>query len=106
MKTAFLILTSSLVIAGSGAFAQQGGSDACHNQYGSCMERCATRPQGLQESCSNTCEATTNQCYAGMYSAKPGAASIQSAPDQGSADEARDARNAAKTEAKARTKKK
>ena len=66
MKTALLLLTSSLVIAASGAFAQ-GNTDACHNQYGSCMERCSTRPQSVQESCSNTCEANTNQCYSGMY---------------------------------------
>src|SRR5215213_4491984 len=49
MKIAFLLLTSSLVIGASGAFAQ-GNSDACHNQYASCMERCSTRPQALQES--------------------------------------------------------
>jgi hypothetical protein len=106
MKIAFLLLTSSLVIAAPGAFAQSGG-DACHNHYGSCVERCATRPPSLQESCSTTCEATTNQCYAGMYSGKAGAQSVQS-PDQASAEqsEARDARDAAKIEAKARTKKK
>jgi len=32
MKIAFLLLTSSLVICASGAFAQ-GNTDACHNQY-------------------------------------------------------------------------
>ncbi len=69
MKIAFLLLTSSLVIAASGAFAQ-GNTDACHNQYGSCMERCSTRPQAVQESCSNTCEASTNQCYRGMYGSR------------------------------------
>ena len=108
MKTAFLLLTSSLVIAASGALAQaQGEGDACHKQYGSCMERCATRPQSLQESCSNTCEASTNHCYSGMYgSSSAAAATIQSAPDQASAQEARDARDAAKTDAKPRTKKK
>jgi hypothetical protein len=58
MKTAFLLLTSSLVIGASGAFAQ-GNTDACHNQYASCTERCSTRPQAVQESCSSTCESTT-----------------------------------------------
>ena len=86
MKTALLLLTSSLVIAASGAFAQ-GNSDACHNQYAACMERCSTRPQSLQESCSNTCEANTNQCYAGMYGNKSGAQSIQTTPEQASAEE-------------------
>jgi hypothetical protein len=85
MKTAFLLLTS-LVIAASGAHAQ-GNSDACHNQYGSCMERCSTRPQAVQTSCSSSCEANTNQCYSGMYGNKSGAQLIQSAPAQAAAQE-------------------
>jgi hypothetical protein len=107
MKTAFLLLTSSLVIAASGAFAQ-GNSDACHNQYGSCMERCSTRPQGLKESCSNSCETNTNQCYSTMYGNKSGAQSIQTAPEQASAQapEATDASDEAKPEAKVEKKSK
>lgn len=96
MKTALLLLTSSLVIAASGAFAQ-GNTDACHNQYGSCMERCSTRPQGLQEACSNSCEANTNQCYSQMYGPGNAAQTIQSAPDASAqATEATEARDEAK----------
>ena len=103
MKTAFLLLTSSLVIAASGAFAQ-GNTDACHNQYAACVERCSSRPQSLQESCSSTCESTTNQCYAGMYgSNKSSAQVIQSSPDQASAQEL-EARDEAKIEPKAEAK--
>jgi hypothetical protein len=69
MKHALLLLTASLVIVSSGAFAQ-GKIDACHSGYGSCMERCSTRPAPVQESCSSTCEATTNQCYSQMYGPK------------------------------------
>ena len=109
MKIAFLLLTSSLVIGASGAFAQ-GNTDACHNQYASCTERCSTRPQAVQESCSNTCESGTNQCYAGMYgSSKSVAQAIQSTPDQASAEEplARDeAKIGLKAEAKPKKKKK
>ena len=108
MKTAFLFLTSSLVIGASGAFAQ-GNTDACHNQYASCMERCSTRPQGLQEGCSSTCEQSTNLCYCGIYGSKSGAQAIQSMPDQAAADqsEARDeAKVDPKPEAKSKKKKK
>ena len=108
MKTAFLFLTSSLVIAASGAFAQ-GNSDACHNQYAACMERCSARPQSLQESCSSSCEGTTNLCYGGIYGTKSGAQAIQSTPDQASAQgsEARDeAKIGLKAEAKPKKKKK
>ena len=86
MKRALLLLTSSLVITASGAFAQ-GNTDACHNQYASCMERCSTRPQAVQESCSSTCESGTNQCYAGMYGNKSSAQVVPTAPDQASAQE-------------------
>jgi hypothetical protein len=108
MKIAFLLLTSSLVIGASGAFAQ-GNTDACHNQYASCTERCCTRPQAVQESCSNTGESGTNQCYAGMYGSKSAAQAIQSTPEQASAEEplARDeAKTDAKVEAKPKKKKK
>jgi hypothetical protein len=108
MKTAFLLLTSSLVIGASGAFAQ-GNTDACHNQYASCTERCSTRPQAVQESCSSTCESTTNQCYASMYGNKSGAQSIQTTPEQASGEEplaSDEAKTAAKAEAKPKKKKK
>jgi hypothetical protein len=95
MKPALLLLPLSLVIAAPGAFAQ-GNSDACHNQYGSCMERCSTRPQPLQEKCSQSCEASTNQCYSGIYG--PSSQSLQAVPDLSSAQEpqASDARDEAK----------
>jgi hypothetical protein len=103
MKTAFLVLTS-LVIAASGAYAQ-GKSDACHNQYGSCVERCSTRPQSVQASCATSCEANTNQCYSVMYGNKSGAQLIQTAPEQASAQEP-DARDEAEAKAEAKPKKK
>jgi hypothetical protein len=93
MKPALLLLTSSLVIAASGAFAQ-GNTDACHNQYGSCMERCSTRPQSFQEKCSQSCEMNTNQCYTGIYGQSSAAQTIQTAPEP----EASDARNEAEPE--------
>jgi hypothetical protein len=101
MKYASLLLTSSLVIASSGAFAQ-GNTDACHNSYGSCMERCSSRPAAVQESCSNSCEANTNQCYSQIYGPRSGAQSIPSAAEQSSAQdsEAQNARNEAKPAAK------
>ena len=105
MKYAFLLLTSSLVIASSGAFAQ-GNTDACHNSYGSCMERCSTRPASMQESCSNSCEANTNQCYSQMYGSKSGAVSIPSGAEQSQArdPEAENARDEAKPEPKSKKK--
>jgi hypothetical protein len=105
MKYAFLLLTSSLVIASSGAFAQ-GNTDACHNNYGSCMERCSSRPASMQESCSNSCEANTNQCYSQMYGPKSGAVSLPSAAEQSQAQdpEAQNARDEAKPEPKSKKK--
>ena len=52
----------------------------------------------MQESCSNSCEANTNQCYSQMYGPKSGAQSIPSAAEQSSAQdpEARNARDEAK----------
>ena len=106
MKHALLLLTASLVIASSGAFAQ-GKTDACHSGYGSCMERCATRPASLQESCSNTCEATTNQCYSQMYGPKSAAQGMPAEAEQSSAQEpdAQNARDEAKPAAKGKKKK-
>ena len=107
MKSALLVLTSSLVIVASGAFAQ-GNSDACHNQYGSCMERCSTRPASMQESCSTSCEANTNQCYAGMYGGKSSAQVIPTAPEQAAAQntEAATAHDEAKVKTKTKKHKK
>ena len=82
MKTLMLLVTSSLVIAASGALAQ-GNADACHNQYGSCMARCSSRPQSVQDTCSQSCEMSTNQCYGKMYgspSPTMGSASKEQAP--------------------------
>src|SRR4051812_44022678 len=96
MKTKMLFLASALAIVafgGTGASAQ-GNSDACHNQYGACMERCSSRPQSLQEGCSSSCESSTNACYSQMYgqSGQGGGVQMQPAP------EARDARDEAKTD--------
>ena len=99
MKPALLLLPLSLVIAASGAFAQA-NSDACHNQYGSCMERCSSRPQPLQEKCSQSCEASTNQCYSGIYGPSS-SQTLQPVPDpsslepqaSGARDEAQDIKN-------------
>jgi hypothetical protein len=96
MKMRMLFLASALTLVASGAFAQ-GNTDACHNQYGSCMERCASRPQSLQEACSNSCESTTNACYGNMYGPRSNAVNVAPAP-AGEAAEARDARDEAKPE--------
>ena len=85
MKPALLLLSFSLVVAASGAFAQ-GNSDACHNQYGSCMDRCSSRPQALLEKCSQSCEASTNQCYSGVFGPSS-SQTIQPGLDQSSAQE-------------------
>jgi hypothetical protein len=107
MKHALLLLTASLVIASSGAFAQ-GKTDACHSGAGSCVERCSTRPAAVQESCSNTCEATANQCYSQLYGPRSAAQSIPAAAEQSSAQEpdAQNARDEAKPATKSKKKKK
>jgi len=105
MKHALLLLTATLVIATSGAFAQ-GNTDACHNNYGSCMERCSSRPASVQESCSNMCEATTNQCYSQLYGPKSAVQSIPAAAEQSSAqDPDAQARDEAKPATKSKKKK-
>ena len=106
MKHALLLLTASLVIASSGAFAQ-GNTDGCHNNYGSCMERCSSRPASVQESCSNTCEVNTNQCYSQLYGPKSAVPSIPAAAEQSSAQEpeAQTARDEAKPATKSKKKK-
>ncbi|ERR1700759_4532546 len=91
MKTKILFVASALAFAafgGTGALAQ-GNSDACHNQYGACMERCSQRPQSLQESCSTSCESNTNSCYGKMYGERTNAVNASPAT-QGDAAEARD----------------
>ena len=105
MKYALLLLTASLAIASSGAFAQ-GNTDVCHNNYGSCMERCSSRPASVQESCSNSCEANTNQCYSQLYGPKSAVQSIPSAAEQSSAQEpeAQNARDEAKPATKSKKK--
>jgi len=62
MKYALLLLTASLVIASSGAFAQA-NTDACHTVTDHAWSAAPRGRRGVQESCSNTCEANTNQCY-------------------------------------------
>ena len=101
MKYALLLLTASLVIASSGAFAQ-GKTDTCHSGYGSCMERCSTRPASVQESCASSCEANTNQCYTQIYGPRSAAENIPSAAAQSSAQDAdpRNARDEAVTKGK------
>jgi hypothetical protein len=86
-----LLFTTSLLVAASGAFAQE---DACSKQYGACMDRCASRPQSVQGSCSQTCEGGTDQCYVGLYGHRPpeGQASAPAA-----APEARNAQGSAAT---------
>jgi hypothetical protein len=83
MKPMMLLLSASLLMGASGALAQDQGGDACHNGYGSCAERCTTRPKSMQEACSQTCETTANQCYQGLFSRAP-----QSGPMPGAAGEA------------------
>ena len=87
-----LLLTSSLLVAASGAFAQQG--DACSNQYGACMDRCSARPQSVQGPCAQTCEQTSDQCYVGVYGPRPPEGQAL-APSP--ASEARDAQGSAAT---------
>lgn len=71
MKTITLLLFAAVLgFAASGAMAQ-GQGDACSGQYGSCMDRCSSRPQSLQESCAQMCEANTNRCYDGLYGTAP-----------------------------------
>jgi hypothetical protein len=100
MKPVLLLLSAWLTMVAFGALAQDQG-DACHNGYGSCVERCASRPKSLQEACGQTCEATTNQCYQGLFSRAPESGPM-SASDQASAPEpeARGARDEARPDQK------
>jgi hypothetical protein len=61
------------------------------------MERCATRPQSLQEGCSSSCESSTNACYTQMYSQQSGGQG--GGTTQYRSEEGRDARDEAKPEA-------
>ena len=106
MKLSLLLLTSSLVIAATGAFAQ---NDACTNNYGGCMERCITRPASVQASCTQTCEANSNVCYDQMYkaSAQGGAAQASGPVSEAKAEpDVTDARDEAKPEPKTKAKRK
>ena len=58
----FVFVAMTLVSAP--AFAQ---SDACHNQYAQCVERCGSHPPSMQEACNSNCENSANQCYSQMY---------------------------------------
>lgn len=68
MKSVLVLLTTSFVLAASGALAQsKQQADACSKRYGACMDHCSSRPQSVQATCSQSCEASTNQCYVGVY---------------------------------------
>jgi hypothetical protein len=104
MKPFTLLFAALLAFAAPGALAQ-GQGNACSNQYGSCMDRCSSRPQSLQESCSQLCEANTNHCYEGLYGTTPQgdqAAGTVSTPEP----EARAARDEAKASEKLKAKRK
>ena len=66
----FVVVAMTFVSAP--AFAQ---SDACHDQYAQCVERCGSHPPTMQESCNSSCEAAANQCYAQVYG-QPGQVSV------------------------------
>lgn len=97
-----LLLMSSLVIAASGALAQEQGY-ACSNQYGACMDRCSSRSPSLQGSCAQSCETTSNQCYQSLYGPSPlnGLAAVPSS-DQAPPPEASDARDDARAKPNSR----
>jgi hypothetical protein len=99
-----LLVTSSLMFAAPQAFAQQ---DACQNRYGACMDHCSGRPASLQESCTNSCESQSNQCYVGLYGpSSPAMGQTEAAPAAPAQDaEARDAHDEAKTPGKTPKKK-
>jgi hypothetical protein len=61
------------------------------------MDRCSSRPQALLEKCSQSCEASTNQCYSGVYGPSS-SQSLQPAPELSSGQEpqASDARDEAR----------
>jgi hypothetical protein len=101
MKPMMLLLSASLLMGAAGALAQDQG-DACHNGYGSCAERCVSRPKSLQEACAQTCEVTANQCYQGLFSRAPQSDPMPSASGQASAPEpeARAARDEARPDQK------
>jgi hypothetical protein len=92
MNKLMVLVTSSLVVVASSALAQ-GNSDACHNQYGSCVERCSSRPQSVQTSCSQSCETSTNQCYGKMYGSPSPAALVSTDKDRAPQSETNEAGN-------------
>src|SRR5262245_57771967 len=74
----------AMVMISAPAFAQ---SDACHDRYAQCVDRCSGRPQNLQESCSSSCEATANQSDSQMYGGQQSGQQMALPPE---AEEARD----------------
>lgn len=98
MKRVVLLLTTSFVLASSAALAQD---DGCSKQYGACMDRCSSRPEQVQGMCSQTCEATTNQCYVGMYGQRPAGGGAPAQLPASVSEPARDAQGSASTPAAA-----
>jgi hypothetical protein len=66
MKPAWLLLSLSLLVT---AYAAQAEGDKCSHVYGSCMDRCVSKPQAAQASCTQSCETSSNQCYDALYRA-------------------------------------
>ena len=66
MKPTWLVLPLSLLVT---AYAAQAEGDKCSNVYGSCMDRCVSKPQAAQASCAQSCETSSNQCYDVSYRA-------------------------------------
>jgi len=103
MKTMMLLLAASVALAASGSPAHaQGQGDACSPQYGSCMDRCTSRPKSLQETCAQMCEANTNRCYEGLYGTAQRDGQAAAAPSQDA--EARAARDQVSPSDKAKRK--
>jgi hypothetical protein len=86
MKPAWLLLPLSLLAT---AYAAQAEGDKCSNIYGSCMDRCVSKPQAAQASCAQSCETSSNQCYDALYRA---GARETSAPGSGSEQDAQPTR--------------
>ena len=63
-----LLLTASLIMISSAALAQD---DACSSRYGSCMDRCSSRPGDTQAGCMNTCQSQSDECYQGLWGQAP-----------------------------------
>jgi hypothetical protein len=68
MKPLPLLFTASLLMIASSALAQE---DACSNRYGSCMDRCSSRPAETQAGCMNSCQSQSDECYQGLWGQVP-----------------------------------